>query len=539
MSWLYRAVFIVLVHVGPAYGHFVQEYYDLSEENLESYSLDGELESSRYQSLLDYYEAEFESNVDSRPKAFLLQDAFLKPRSAIRRISGETISVGESLMAGLRINYKVKGNYYVDDQNSRPSELYRLGLANDKGWSVILEFKGTRTRSSRIYRRSLEYEGNKTIRRFCFGNYSTDVGLGLNLGRRDYYDGITDFSYDNAGFLEPSSNWYNGVLINSGAGEFGFEFSYSDKNYSAFSKTRYALSGEYCHGGAVYGLIGTFCRIDLTGTEEIIDCDNGGGYILVDNDDYSLGGEFSVSSKSGPAACADFRTSRNRLAIHASAWIYSHNYLNPSSSGISDNDDGTFRIGRSDIDFRSYHRDRFGVFLDNAYYFNGEIAFTGSIAGSARGYEDEHEYQAAVGVIADYGDAPEVRVNFGIGRQSYYDLPSREKFIQGYLNYRIDDHYLLKFEFHLTNRKLEEVDENPEDAGKVSILLQYDHGQDMVFTIGAAAKRRVWISTSTEYTEISVGESLRIFKTGRLTFKYIARRGYGNSTAYIDLTGEF
>ncbi|MCP4633997.1 MAG: hypothetical protein GY855_13815 [candidate division Zixibacteria bacterium] len=535
MKTVLRVVIFIIALYSLSSTTVLNEYYQLDESTLESYYLNGEITFQQYQLLLDYIKSG-EWNIPHGLISFDLQEAFrfnpvIKPLNK-RNSKSNTAN-------DLHISYKSRQVYYVNSEVVKPLELYRLGFNYRNNWSGIVELKRNINTPRRFYRRALEYSGNRVVRKLSVGNFSTNIGLGLNIGRRDYYDDKRSDNYNGTDFWHTPSSWYNGVYTGFRLFKLHPWFLYSSKKYVRFEKEKTAAGIEYSGNSNSYGLLASTEKANSYYDGAQLKYRSAGGYFLRDNGNTVFETEIAISPDSGPASCMNFEINNQTFASKISAWSYSSDYINFASSGISDNDEETFYFPNSNTSYRVDTRSRIGFLVKNFVPVDKLISLTNSFTSYTPRFNGTPAYLFATGFDLKNNYYPNIRFNIGAGKQSYYNHPSVVKFSQGHVTTRFSRRSSLFFEYKYVDRKLEDLNKKLKVAGKIQISYYYRISPKLQIAVGAAAKRRVWVYTYADYTEISIQEKLKISRTGHLTIRYIARRGYGSSKAFINLYGEF
>ncbi|GEM_PF-4998218 len=524
--------------VGDLFGSCIfDEYYHLSESDLEDYYLSGELTSLQYQLLTDYLESGGVDNNSAVVSLFELQKVLYK-RELIPHISaGGSKEVGIHPQA-ISLNYKARRTYYLRDPQNHPMEFYRLSAAVSDKFGGVVELKGNSTTPRQLYRRSLFYQRGEAFR-VIMGNYYADFGLGLNVGGGDYYDNDTETIYEDADFWQTPSSAYNGGYIQMSISGVKSWLLYSVKRYSQFRKDKVAAGNEFNLEKGVLGILGSYDKIhpDSSGLTQY--AENGGAYFSYYGKRETYAAEISLSPYSGPSFCLSATIKRGASISKAYIWKYSRNYFNLSSNGISDNDMDTYYFSDSLISYLADTRNRFGVVLKNQYGIAPKFDLLCEVAGMGKGGEKQSYYTIAPGFYLRDRDGISIRVILGYGTESYYNNPSQIIYSQGFISTALADNYSFKVEFAYRQRKFLEDGFKPNPSGKLIATVYANPTAGLKLQIGSALRRRVWITAETNYTELFFGESLSLASDTEFEFKYTIRRGYGSSTAYINLNGEF
>ncbi|MBD3233940.1 MAG: hypothetical protein GF315_09490 [candidate division Zixibacteria bacterium] len=509
----------------------LQEYYETDESVLENYYISGELTHEQYLELLELYES---GELVDTTEAYSIFDI----QQAVREfMSQQTVKEPDEEL-GLSVDYKARQSYDLGESVNIPSQIYRVECSYTNRWHGLVEFKRRPDSPNRIHRRSLNYRGSGSIGEISLGNFTTDLGLGLNVGRRDYFEYDNYTGSGNADFRRTTSSSYNGAFARFSAYGFNPWLLYSTNRYIDFRMSNISFGTETVQSAYTTGVSISISQIYPDTISAKVTLRNYGLYLLHDAEDISYGAEISSSGKEHAlVGIAKLRASRAMLT--SSFWFYSENYANLTSGGISENEDRTYHIENTDVSYQNDNRDRAGASIKGNYDLSELLTLTGAAICYSKGKDPEPSYTIMSGFKIRQKSAFTLRVRFGFGDDIYYGYRSGLIFSQGYLLSRLTESLKSKLEFSYKRRKFTEDNFVGKPSGKIAGYIFYNITKDMMLEIGAAAKRRVWIDTYNNYTELWFAEKFRILRSAFLTLRVVMRNGYGSSTAYANFEGAF
>jgi len=532
--WL---IVILLLLTSKTYATYFSEIYRLNERDLESFYLGGELSFRQYELLSDLYETGMVNVSSVTASSFELQDAFYTSMRIIPLHEQSRQRESARISPDMGIEYKARQIYSIRGESVSPAGFYHLGMVHSPDWSTTIDYKGNSGSPPKIYRRSLQYSGGGLLMNLTVGDFVTNFGLGLNVGRQDYANDISRQDY--AGFWQVPSGKYNGGMIKLRIKSMEPWLLYSDKVYPEFRKTKFGCGLEHNTGNLIIGIVASRDRIRAEHGLGYLYVTNAGSYAIAQRGDNTYAAEFGLSADGGSAICTTVNFKNERFASRVSLWNYSKGYFNLSSGGITDIHENPSSFGDSSFAYSTEARDCFGAVVSNSIPLNDKLSFTNTFSGSGKGEQQNPSYDVSFGFHFDNGHAPNVRFMAGAGEEYYYDRPSKSKFAQGIIAMQFSTVHRLELELALRDRKLLDSGDDLKSSGKVKATIFFSLRDGLDLNMGAAVRSRVWISEYRNYAEIFVGENIRLFASGYLTLEYIARRGYGDSTAYVDLRGEF
>lgn len=509
----------------------LQEYYETDESVLENYYISGELTHEQYLMLLELYES---GELVDTAKTYSIYDI----QQAVREFKSKHSVKGHDKKADLAVDYKARQSYNLNESVHIPSQIYRVECKYMNRWEGLIETKRQLDSPNRIHRRLLKYKDNGIIREIALGNFTTDLGLGLNSGRRDYFEYNKYTASGTADFWRTPSGSYNGAFARFSTWKFNPWLLYSENQYIDFRMSNISFGVETVPSTYTIGAAISISQIYPDTLSGKVTLRNYGLYLLHDKETISYGAEISSSGEEHAlAGIAELHTSRAMLT--SAFWFYSENYTNLTSGGISENEDRTYSINNTDISYQNDNRDRAGALVKGNYDLSELLTFTGAAICYGKGEDPRASYTLLSGFKLRQKSVFALRVRFGFGDDIYYGYKTKLIFAQGYLFSRLTASLKSKWEFSYKRRKSAEDNFVGKPSGKLVGYIFYNLSEAMTLEIGAAAKRRVWIDTYKNYTELWFAEKFKILRSAYLTLRVVMRNGYGSSTAYANFEGVF
>lgn len=225
-----------------------------------------------------------------------------------------------------------------------------FALASIKSGDVASELKIRDENGNRVTERrfiKLEKENNS----FILGNFTTDIGCGLSIGRFDYRPlSLESEDNDLNEFLFPDNSYYNGLKA-----EFSnrYKLIYSVKKYNNLYKNTFGTALATDIGSTRAGFAGAVARLSAGSENSVL----GSGSVFMASLRHGLKGEIAYSG-SGPGIT--FQAARANLVLRG--WYYDNGYINLQSSGFSHPDYQSYTIDYSETSFRQPQRGETGFY---------------------------------------------------------------------------------------------------------------------------------------------------------------------------------
>ena len=230
------------------------------------------------------------------------------------------------------------------------------GYISIRNFSKEYDFFYKGNKKANIYntdRRFIEFMEDS--RKLTVGNYSTDIGSGLGIGRYDYRP-VSGADYE-SDFVYPDNSYYNGLILNY---RNWLNILYSSKKYSELHKNYYGISASANIGDFMLGFTSSLARFSLNSRNRNLET----GSIFIQDPRYRFKTEIAYA-EAGLGVVAE--TSVKSLIIKG--WHYSDNYLNPQSSGYAYPDYCTYHI--FDLyGFRQSQSGETGVFFEQPFQWH-------------------------------------------------------------------------------------------------------------------------------------------------------------------------
>ncbi|MBD3169962.1 MAG: hypothetical protein GF307_10805 [candidate division Zixibacteria bacterium] len=518
----------------------LEEYYNFDEDEYDSYLFDGLLSSFAIERADDLIYHDRGLKEDRGFTSFYFQQAF--GYGIYQDAHKSTKHAGYVAPGGFKrigFSYKSRITSYIGNGDKKASTITMLRTSPVEGWRASVEYKTISSGKAALFKRSLLYSGKGLLREVVVGNYTTRIGTGLNIGRSDYQDGNTADLYDSADFLNTPTGNYNGAFVSMFLGGYRPYGFYSYKDYKDFDKTVFSGGIEKENKRYVIGLTLLSQVVETKQTNRIFGDVYGGFYVNARLKPVNFLAEISLSADCGPAFNGKAEFIKRNFESAISAWSYPREYFNLSSGGISDKDDKTFYFGAEAISLTSSRRDRRGILVDNQYKLGEKTGLTGAFAYYSQGYESFDMYELSGGFRYRTGNSVWSRWVIGYARGSYYTHDSRAYFSQGFLTVKPSHKTKLRGEFYLSGRHLADIDYNPKASYRYILSANYRLSENILVGAGGALKRRVWVYSYTDYSELFTEVEFVLDKRMELNIRFTGRDGYGDSTLYFNLSGEF
>jgi len=246
----------------------------------------------------------------------------------------------------------INDQIYSDNPNILSQRIYlRSGqrIQNGKNAGYVLlsstyrnvncEYKGRNDNSSwESERRIIGFTSDRI--NITLGNYTTNIGSGLGIGRYDYKPlGIPRDSL-RSDFLYPDNSYYNGAKIEI------------DNRYTLLESSKKYLSVRKDFCGGAFSIPINDSKIGLTiSATQLSEGSNrrtlGEGSIYFSHPDIGLSTEIGYAESGAGAVCE--LSKRN---FNISFWHYAESFVNPQSSGMAYPDYQSFNDPRFPISFR-------------------------------------------------------------------------------------------------------------------------------------------------------------------------------------------
>lgn len=186
------------------------------------------------------------------------------------------------------------------------------------------------------------------------GNYLTDYGCGLGIGRFDYRP--VSFNKDDnnvSGILFPDNSYYNGIkaVYNN-----NYSILYSKKRYDDFYKTLYASSISKQIYDTYLGMTASHTRLSSSDGNKTL----GAGSVFINTLDGFLKAEIAYGESGAGSAI--------RVVGHNylfKGWYYDDSYINLQSSGYARSDYRSFTEDWFELSFRQPQTGEKGFFAKN------------------------------------------------------------------------------------------------------------------------------------------------------------------------------
>lgn len=223
-------------------------------------------------------------------------------------------ALGLRVRTGNRVESSGKGSSYLFLSGARDDAAFVLKGRKGDGESKRSDWE--------IERRSLNWSRGQT--NVTLGNYDTNIGLGLGIGRFDYrpISGISDTSHEQDDILYPDNSFYNGIKAEYRGGTAIF----SAKRYPGLEKRIIGAAYAARFGDIAAGVSGAATYLDAGDHKRTMGAMS---FYLIDPE---RGVRSEVAyAESGIGAALRVRRNGFDIAI----WHYDRSYLNLQSSGIA------------------------------------------------------------------------------------------------------------------------------------------------------------------------------------------------------------
>lgn len=199
-------------------------------------------------------------------------------------------------------------------------------------------------------RRSVELNGeNYSV---VLGNYMTDIGCGLNIGRFDYRPvSYEPHESDWKRFLFPDNSYYNGLKAIMGRNK---TLIYSSKKYGNLNKQLFGSALSTRIRPVHVGIAAAVTRISNQSNKRYF----GTGSLYIELPEKRSRAEIAYA-ESGAGACV--QTTIGDLMLKG--WYYDESYLNFQSSGFAHPDYQSYSYDVSEISFRQAQSGESGFYM--------------------------------------------------------------------------------------------------------------------------------------------------------------------------------
>lgn len=355
------------------------EIYQTEEDLLEGLQ-NGELTFDQYLELLDLIRQKPQSAQADSTLLLQIPDADFSSLDKGNYDSQERVK--QFLQPADTSTNPLKGRVILQQRQkvsrfSEPETYLRIQAKNEDLWSFYLESEN-QDNQNRIKRRALEF--NKPgHRKIVLGNFQPRLGLGVNLGYRNYLNFSSESSLEAQNtFLFPRWTRYNGIFTNLQRKNISGSFFYSQNRFGSYRDQVWGASLKKTWRRLAISPIISYQEISKS-TDKFISRATSlfaelfwrAGWIATE---VALTGQ----RDKGVVVEAIWRQAR-KYDFQLSYWSYSQDFLHPTSGGKALPDYRSMELENLDLTFRSRQAGETGTYLFSTILLNprlkGELAY--------------------------------------------------------------------------------------------------------------------------------------------------------------------